>query len=74
LDWLDNYTVVEACQDYTVTNNYNGTIPNSVQWWPNHGNLDGIRMAAERAVRPAAEIIVTPDTTPTDLSSTALRI
>jgi hypothetical protein len=26
--WLDNYTVVEACQNYTVTNDYNGNLPN----------------------------------------------
>ncbi|MEZ4909843.1 MAG: HYR domain-containing protein [Saprospiraceae bacterium] len=28
VDWLDNYTVTEACQTYTVTNNYTGVIPN----------------------------------------------
>jgi hypothetical protein len=28
VDWLDNYSVVEACQSYTVTNNYNGLVPN----------------------------------------------
>jgi subtilisin-like proprotein convertase family protein len=29
LAWLDDYTVTEACQDYTVTNNYTGTLPNT---------------------------------------------
>ncbi|MBK8624415.1 MAG: HYR domain-containing protein [Saprospiraceae bacterium] len=28
VDWLDNYTVTEACQSYTVSNNYTGIIPN----------------------------------------------
>jgi hypothetical protein len=67
LDWLDNYTVVEACQDYTVTNNYNGTIPNlcnggpiTVTWTV----IDGCGASSTAS----AEIIVTPDTNdPTDL-------
>jgi hypothetical protein len=63
LDWLDNYSVVEACQDYTVTNNYNGTIPNlcnggpiTVTWTV----VDGCGASSTAS----AEIIVTPDTTP----------
>ncbi len=28
VDWLDNYSVSEACQTYSVTNNFNGQIPN----------------------------------------------
>jgi hypothetical protein len=28
VDWLDNYTVTEACQSYTVSNNYTGILPN----------------------------------------------
>jgi len=27
IDWLDDYTVVEECQDYFVTNDFDGTIP-----------------------------------------------
>jgi len=27
VSWLDDYIVVEACQDFTVTNNYSGTVP-----------------------------------------------
>ena len=28
LDWLDDYTVTEACQDFAVSNNYTGGLPN----------------------------------------------
>ena len=62
LAWIDNYTVTEACQDYTVTNNFTGNVGNlcggntTITWTVTDG--------CGATGTTSAMIIVTPDNTP----------
>jgi len=60
--WLDDYSVVEACQDFTVTNNYAGSVPSlcggteTVTWTV----IDGCGAMSTAT----SMIIIAEDTTP----------
>jgi subtilisin-like proprotein convertase family protein len=65
--WLEDYSVTEACQDYTVTNNYMGSIPSlcggmeTVTW----NVIDGCGAMSSAT----AMIIVADDNTPPTFAS-----
>ncbi|MEZ4907784.1 MAG: HYR domain-containing protein, partial [Saprospiraceae bacterium] len=60
IPWLEGYTVTESCQDYTVTNDYDGTIPNlcggslTVTWT--------VSDECGASATATADLIVSPDT------------
>lgn len=62
IPWLNAYTVTEACQDYIVTNDFDGTLPSwcggttTVTWTVTDGC--GATSTA------SADVIITPDLTP----------
>jgi len=66
-DWLDNYSITEVCQDYTVSNNYAGTVPSlcggmeTVTWTV----IDGCGAMSTAT----SMIIVTDDITPPTFSN-----
>ncbi|MBK9567423.1 MAG: HYR domain-containing protein [Saprospiraceae bacterium] len=61
LAWLQAYTVTEACSDYTVTNNYNGSIPNLCNGGPTTV-MWTVTDECGATGSATSQIVVTPDT------------
>ncbi|MBK9567424.1 MAG: HYR domain-containing protein [Saprospiraceae bacterium] len=61
LAWLQAYTVTEACSDYIVTNNYNGSIPNLCNGGPTTV-MWTVTDECGATGSATSQIVVTPDT------------